>query len=57
MQHSCLNTVLLLTPTEPCEIKFKLMGGFLLPSICFSNVLSAAKWQTKPPRCRNCICC
>lgn len=46
MQHELLNVVLLLTPREPREIKFKLIGGFLLPSICFSKVLSAVKWQT-----------
>lgn len=28
--------------TEPHQRKFKLVGGFLLPSICFSNILSAA---------------
>lgn len=28
--------------TEPHERKSKLVGGFLLPRICFSNILSAA---------------
>lgn len=40
-----LSVVVFLTPTEPYEIKFKLIGVFCLPSICFSDS-SAVKEQT-----------
>lgn len=40
MCQGSVNTILWLT--QPRERKFKLVGGFLLPSICFSNILSAA---------------
>lgn len=46
MQQEALNAFRCRHLQNLVRQKFKLMGGFLLPGICFSNTPSAVKWQT-----------